>query len=34
VVLEADPFKVQPMEIKDIPVAMTIVGGKIVYEKK
>jgi predicted amidohydrolase YtcJ len=33
VVLEADPYKVSPEEIKDIPVAMTIVGGKIVYEK-
>ena len=32
VVLEADPYKVMPDEIKDIPVAMTIVGGKIVYE--
>jgi len=34
VVLEADPFRVRPEEIKDIPVAMTIVGGKVVYEKK
>lgn len=33
VVLEADPFKVKPQDIKDIPVAMTIVGGKIAYEK-
>ena len=33
VVLEADPYKVAPEEIKDIPVAMTIIGGKIVYEK-
>ena len=33
VVLEADPFKVNPQEIKDIPVALTIVGGKIVYKK-
>lgn len=31
VVLEADPFKVRPQEIKDIPVAITIVGGKVVY---
>jgi predicted amidohydrolase YtcJ len=34
VVLEADTFRVRPEEIKDIPVAMTIVGGKVVYEKK
>ncbi len=33
VVLEADPYKVAPEKIKDIPVAMTIIGGKIVYEK-
>ena len=33
VVLEADPFKVKPQDIKEIPVAMTIVGGKIAYEK-
>jgi predicted amidohydrolase YtcJ len=31
VVLEADPYKVTPQEIKDIPVAITIVGGEIVY---
>lgn len=31
VVLEADPYKVAPREIKDIPVAMTIVGGEVVY---
>jgi predicted amidohydrolase YtcJ len=34
VVLEADPFQVRPIEIKDIPVAMTIVGGRVVCEKK
>jgi len=33
VVLEADPFKVKREEIKDIPVALTIVGGKIAYKK-
>lgn len=33
VVLEADPYKLAPEEIKDIPIAMTIVGGNIVYEK-
>jgi len=26
VVLEANPYKVDPQEIKDIPVVMTIVG--------
>ena len=31
VVLEADPFKVVPREVKDILVAMTIVSGKVVY---
>jgi predicted amidohydrolase YtcJ len=31
VVLEADPHKVAPPEIRDIPVAMTIVGGEVVY---
>jgi len=31
VVLEADQYKVAPREIKDIPVAMTIVGGEVVY---
>lgn len=32
VVLEADPYRMNPEEIKDIPVAMTIVSGKVVYE--
>ncbi|MGH3086674.1 MAG: amidohydrolase, partial [Rubrobacteraceae bacterium] len=31
VVLEADPYRVAPEEIKEIPVAMTIVGGKVEY---
>ena len=31
VVLEADPYGVPPEEIKDIPVAMTIVGGHVAY---
>ena len=31
VVLEADPHRVAPQEIKDIPVSMTIVGGKVVH---
>lgn len=28
-VLEADPFEVEPMELKDIPVWGTVVGGNI-----
>lgn len=31
VVLEADPYEVPPEEIKDVPVSMTIVGGKVEY---
>ena len=31
VVLEADPNEVAPQEIKDIPVAATIVGGRVTY---
>jgi predicted amidohydrolase YtcJ len=31
VVLEADPYEVAPGEIKDIPVAMTIVGGEVAH---
>jgi predicted amidohydrolase YtcJ len=31
VVLEADPYEVGPQEIKDIPVAMTVVGGEVVH---
>ena len=31
VVLEADPYEASPEEIKDIPVNMTIVGGKVAY---
>jgi len=33
VILEADPTKVNPIEIKDISVLMTIIDGKVVYEK-
>jgi len=33
-VLSEDPFKIEPEKIKDIEVAMTIVGGKIVYSKE
>jgi len=32
VVLSEDPFGVEPSQIKDIPIEMTIVGGQIVYE--
>ena len=31
VVLEADPHKVAPREVKDISVTMTIVGGEVAY---
>jgi predicted amidohydrolase YtcJ len=34
VVLGEDPRRVDPDEIKDIPVEMTIVGGRIKYQKK
>jgi len=33
VVLEADPYRVKPEEIKDIPVAMTIVAGRVAHMK-
>ena len=31
VVLGADPYEVSPQEIKDIPIAMTVVGGEVVH---
>lgn len=31
VVLTEDPFQVEPERIKDIPVEMTVLGGKVVY---
>ncbi len=31
VILEADPHEVKPEEIKDIPVAMTVVGGEVAH---
>ena len=34
VVLGADPLTVDPLAIKDIPVEMTVVGGKLVYAAK
>jgi len=33
VMLSNDLFKVEPEQIKDIKVAMTIIGGKVVYER-
>jgi predicted amidohydrolase YtcJ len=33
VVLDADPFRVDPEQIRDIPVEMTVVGGEIVYQR-
>ena len=33
IVLSEDPFKVEPERIKEINVLMTIVGGKIVYDR-
>jgi predicted amidohydrolase YtcJ len=32
-VLGADPFEVRPTELKDVPVVLTIVGGKVVFER-
>ncbi|WP_312019047.1 amidohydrolase family protein [Peribacillus frigoritolerans] len=33
VILSEDPLKVDPLEIKDIPVLATIVNGQVVYQK-
>lgn len=33
VVLGADPFAVDPLSIKDIPILMTMVGGRVVYRR-
>ncbi len=32
-VLERDPFAVDPSELKDIEVVLTVVDGEIVYER-
>ena len=32
-VLERDPFDVDPLELKDIPVVLTIVDGEVVFER-
>ena len=34
VILDKDIFTIDPIEIKDIKVLLTMVGGKVVYEKK
>lgn len=33
VILSEDPFEVDPSQIKDIPIEMTIVGGQIAYKR-
>jgi predicted amidohydrolase YtcJ len=33
VVLDRDPFMVQPRELKDIKVVLTIAGGRVVYDR-
>ena len=33
VVLDRDPFEVEPHELKDLRVMMTLVGGDVVYER-
>jgi hypothetical protein len=32
VVLAQDPFEIDPRQIVDIPIEMTVIGGEIVYE--
>ena len=34
VVLDRNLFETPPAELNTVPIRMTIVGGKIVYEKK
>jgi hypothetical protein len=34
VVIDRDPFRVQPSELKDLKVSMTIVGGKVVWDAR
>jgi predicted amidohydrolase YtcJ len=34
VMLSGDPFSVAPEAIRDLKVAMTVVGGKVVYERQ
>lgn len=33
VVLERDLFEVEPREIGEVPVALTVFGGRVVYER-
>jgi hypothetical protein len=33
VVLEADPLEVEPAALKDVRVDLTVVGGRVVYER-
>ncbi len=33
VVLDRDPFSVEPGELKDLEVMMTVLGGRVVYER-
>jgi hypothetical protein len=33
VVLSADPTRADPFTIKDIAVEMTVIGGRVVYER-
>lgn len=32
-VLAADPLAIAPQELKDLPVDLTLVGGRIVYQR-
>ena len=32
VILDRDPFSTPPLELKDLKVLYTVVGGKVVYE--
>ena len=34
IVLGADPFAVEPAALRDLVVDMTIVGGKVVFERR
>lgn len=33
IVLDSDPFDINPMEIKDIQIDLTMINGKVVYER-
>ncbi len=34
VILAADPFAIEPAALRDLAVDMTIVGGKVVFERR